>query len=210
MPSFILLGPPGSGKGTQATLLSERYSCVKISTGDLIRSHIAKQTPLGIQVKSLVAKGDLVPDELVSEIFKMEFLRCQSGFLADGFPRTLTQAKSFSEWITELNIPFPKVVFFDLPLSYLLDRLLGRRTCPLCNRSYHLHLNPPKVAGICDDDGETLIQRPDDEESVIRNRFSIYQKEIEPVLSHYGDNLLRVDASQSVNDVTTQILKVIS
>lgn len=204
MKSIILLGAPGSGKGTQAQQLTQ-FGLTKISTGDLIRDEIARETSLGMEVKSLVSSGALVPDELIFRIFREALSSATTGFIADGFPRTLNQAKMFENLLTELHLPAPKVVFLDLNLDVLMKRILGRRTCSKCSKVYNIYFNPPVSENICDSDGATLMQREDDKESVIQNRFKLYQQEIEPVLGFYGNRVIKLDATEAPDKVFERI-----
>ncbi len=203
--NLILLGAPGSGKGTQAEKLAADFGLTKISTGDLIRDQIARQTSIGLEVKSLVSSGALVSDDLIFKIFREALQAASTGFIADGFPRTLTQAQLFKELLDDLNLELPKVLFFDLNLDVLMKRILGRRTCPKCNKVYNIHFDPPVNAGHCNNDGEALKQREDDQEAVIKNRYTLYQKEIQPVLAFYGNSVIRIDADQSPSQVNAEV-----
>jgi len=163
----IFLGPPGAGKGTQAKELAARYGVPHLSTGDMLREHVSKGTPLGIKAKPIMERGELVPDSLVLQMIRERIERpdCTHGFVFDGFPRTVAQAKYLGELLKQHGYKRPFVIHLAIDTSVLLPRLTGRRTCKVCGEIYNIHDRPPKVAGICDADGGELVQRPDDRRS---------------------------------------------
>lgn len=207
MKDIVLLGPPGSGKGTQADSLVQKFGLKKISTGDLIRDHIIRNTPLGLQVKKVVDAGSLVSDELIGALFEDALRNASNGYIADGFPRTLPQAMQLTTLIEKLSLPKPKVFFLDLDLSVLVKRILGRKSCPTCGRGYNTFFSPPRIEGKCDDDETVLVQRSDDNEEVIRTRYLVFKNEIEPILNYYGEELVAINASQDPKVIFDQISK---
>ena len=192
---IVLLGPPGAGKGTHAKILSERYKIPHISTGDILRSQIQKQTPLGQRAKSFIDSGKLVPDNLVVEMVQ-ERLRnddVKNGFILDGFPRTVDQAEALDEILEKAKMSLHFVLQFDTSEEVIVDRLSGRRACPNCGANYHVYNIPPKNEGICDVCSRPLIQRKDDEPETVRKRLKVYQEQTAPLIEFYKKRkLLRV------------------
>ncbi len=192
---IVLLGPPGAGKGTHAKILSERYRIPHISTGDILRSHIKSETPLGKKAQSFIDNGKLVPDDLVIEMVnhRLENPDVKNGFILDGFPRTVEQAKALGALLEERKIPLSFVLEFDTSEEVIIFRLSGRRTCPKCGANYHLQNIVPKQDGICDQCQTALIQRKDDTIDTIRERLKVYHEQTEPLVKFYKDKkLLRV------------------
>ena len=218
----ILLGPPGAGKGTQAKRIVDRYGVPQISTGDLLRDHVARGTELGLAAKAIMARGELVPDELLYGIVasRLRQADCQRGFVLDGFPRTAAQAgwldafleKGLFENKSENSEKRPPVVI-QLLVDYtqLLLRLTGRRSCPTCGRLYNIHFQPALVDELCDVDGSKLVIRNDDREEVISGRFTAYEAQTKPVVDHYRAlrRLVTVDADRPMEEITAQIFGVI-
>lgn len=206
---FVLLGPPGAGKGTQAGILVHLFNVVHVSTGDLFRSNIKNETELGKKVKAYLSAGKLVPDELTIDLVwdRLDQEDCKNGFLLDGFPRTILQAEALEEGLKERGIALNGAINIAVPNEVLVQRLAGRRVCPECGATYHIAGQPPKKAGICDRCGSGLIQREDDEESVVRDRLYVYETQTAPLIDFYRtrDILISVNGSQSVEDVTRQI-----
>lgn len=186
---IVLLGAPGSGKGTEARLLSEKLSVPHISTGDILRRTIAQETPLGERARSYVEGGGLVPDEVIVGLVEERLGKddCKKGFILDGFPRTLAQAKSLQETLDGFGSSLDLVLHLEAPLEVLVERLAGRRVCGKCQTLFHVKNMPPKKEGICDRCGGELYQRPDDQEEVVRDRFKIYQSKAEELLDYYRE-----------------------
>lgn len=214
----ILLGPPGAGKGTQAKQIVERYGVPQISTGDLLRDNVARGTELGLQAKAIMARGELVPDELMYGIVadRLRGADCKRGFVLDGFPRTAAQAgwlDAFLEKEVFENSERCHPVVMQLLVDYtqLLQRLAGRRSCPTCGRLYNIHSQPPRVDELCDVDESKLVIREDDREEVISERLAAYEKQTRRVADYYRSQgrLVAINADRPVGEVTLQILAVI-
>lgn len=204
----VLLGPPGAGKSEQSRRLTERHSIPAISTGDLLRDHVRRGTPLGVQADSYMKAGQLVPDSLMNPILQERLAQpdCARGFVLDGYPRTLAQAESLDALLKRQSVP-SHIILLDVPTERLLKLLTGRRVCPRCNRSYNIYFQPPKKEGVCDADGTPLVQRSDDQEEVIRRRLETYEKETQPVIKYYAsqDRLVRVNGNQTPEQVAAEI-----
>ncbi len=181
---IILLGAPGAGKGTQATFIKEKFNIPQISTGDMLRAAVKAGTPLGLEAKSFMDSGGLVPDAviigLVSE--RIKDADCQAGFLFDGFPRTIPQAEAMKN----AGVGVDYVVEIDVPDEAIIERMSGRRSHPASGRTYHVKFNPPKVAGKDDVTGEDLVQRDDDKEQVVKNRLDVYHSQTKPLVNYYS------------------------
>lgn len=182
---LILLGGPGAGKGTQAGFLTQRYGIPQISTGDMLRKAVKEQSPLGIEAKKVMDAGDLVSDEIIIGLVKERIKEddCQTGFLFDGFPRTLAQADA----LKDAGINLDAVVEIDVDNDEIIKRMSGRRIHEPSGRSYHVVYNPPKVADRDDESGEPLIQRDDDKEETVRYRLSVYEEQTAPLKKYYQD-----------------------
>ncbi|MGC9988676.1 MAG: adenylate kinase [Terriglobales bacterium] len=222
----ILLGPPGAGKGTQSKQIVDRYGIPQISTGDLLRDHVARGTALGLEAKAIMARGELVSDELMYGIVasRLREADCKRGFILDGFPRTAAQAgwldafleqevfdKSSTTSSEEAEKCPPVVIQLLVDYNQLLLRLTGRRSCPTCGRLYNIHLQPPLVDELCDLDGSKLVIRDDDRQEVISGRLTAYENQTRPVADYYRvqRRLVAVNADRTVEEVTAQILGVI-
>ena len=222
----ILLGPPGAGKGTQSKQIVDRYGIPQISTGDLLRDHVARGTALGLEAKAIMARGELVSDELMYGIVasRLREADCKRGFILDGFPRTADQAgwldafleqevfdKSSTTSSEEAENCPPVVIQLLVDYNQLLLRLTGRRSCPTCGRLYNIHLQPPLVDELCDLDGSKLVIRDDDRQEVISGRLTAYENQTRPVADYYRvqRRLVAVNADRTVEEVTAQILGVI-
>ena len=181
---IILLGAPGAGKGTQATFIKEKFNIPQISTGDMLRAAVKAGTALGLEAKSFMDSGGLVPDTviigLVSE--RIKDADCQAGFLFDGFPRTIPQAEAMKN----AGVGIDYVVEIDVPDAAIVERMSGRRSHPASGRTYHIKFNPPKVTGKDDVTGEDLITRPDDAEDVVKNRLAVYHSQTKPLVNYYA------------------------
>ncbi len=205
---LVFLGPPGAGKGTIAVKAKDVYSIPHISTGDLFRENIRKETELGKKVKAILASGDLVPDEVTIAMVdnRLKEDDAAAGFILDGFPRTIAQADALME-MTALD----RVVNFVLDKEEIVKRLSGRRVCKSTGRTYHIIYNPPKVEGIDDETGEPLIQRDDDKEEAIRNRLEVYEASTAPLIDYYRQKglLVDIDASKSPDEVLSSMVEAL-
>jgi len=211
---MILLGPPGAGKGTQARFICERYGIPQISTGDMLRAAVAAGTELGKQAKAVMDAGELVSDDIIIGLVKERIAKadCASGFLFDGFPRTLAQAEA----MRDAGVDIDAVVEIAVPDDEIVARLSGRRSHPGSGRVYHVTFNPPKMEGVDDITGEPLVHRDDDREETIRNRLANYHAQTEVLTSYYGDleakggagapRLIKVDGTQSIDGVREEAL----
>jgi adenylate kinase len=205
---IVLVGPPGAGKGTQAQFIASHLSIPKISTGDIFRSNVSTGTELGQQAKAFMDRGDLVPDEITVAMVEARLLEddAQSGFLLDGFPRTVPQAETLRKllagWDTKVDVVLELVVDDD----EVVRRLSGRRTCRVCGRIWHILFEPPARAGLCDDCGGELFQRDDDRELTIRHRLDVYAQQTQPLIAFYADDgiLLGIDATGPVEEITAR------
>jgi adenylate kinase len=207
---IVLLGGPGAGKGTQAQILQKQFGYRQISTGDLLRAHVNKGTELGKAANSFMKAGDLVPDDLIIKMVEGE-LQGDTALLFDGFPRTVAQATALDALLESRGRGLPGAVFFNIARSQLEERLLGRWTNPRTGRVYHEKFSPPKVAGICDDDGGPLIQRPDDNAGTIKKRLDVFERETMPLVAYYRERerLAQIDATQPVEHVTHMLMHAI-
>ena len=184
---LILLGKPGSGKGTQSKRIAESEGIPAISTGDLIRAAIAEGSELGSRFREYTEKGQLVPDELVLAMVEERLTQddCSDGFLLDGFPRTVPQAEALEHWMDKTGVPLQAAINIDVPDEVLVERAAGRRFCPTDGMSYHVRFAPPRTEGICDHCGSELEQREDDREEVVSARIQEYRRKTEPLLDFY-------------------------
>jgi adenylate kinase len=210
--NIVLFGPPGSGKGTQAKMLAERYGIPHISTGDILRENLKNETKLGLEAKAYMEKGELVPDEILIGIIKERLSQpdCDSGFLLDGYPRTLPQAEALRAILRELVKELDLVLNIDVPDAELIKRLSGRRMCS-CGASYHLVFNPPKRAGVCDRCGHELYQRADDREEAIVNRLEVYKRQTQPLIAYYtrAGLMATVNGAAEIPEVFAEITRVL-
>ena len=210
---IVFMGPPGAGKGTQAEKIIENYQIPHISTGVMFRKAIKDQTELGMEAKRYMDQGALVPDHVTIGIVKDRLSEsdCKSGFLLDGFPRTVDQAKALDEILTSLDSKIDYVINIDVDLDILKERLTGRRICRSCGATYHMVFNPPAVAGTCDKCGGELYQRKDDNEETVGNRLDVYVSQTKPLLDYYSlaGNLVNINGQQSIDLVFAEIQDVL-
>jgi len=209
----ILLGPPGSGKGTQAQKMGERYHIPQISTGDILRGAVKERTPLGVEAQGYMDQGRLVPDEVVVGIVRERLMApdCKGGFILDGFPRTLPQAEALDATLQEMKREIDHVISIEVENEELLRRLTGRRTCRNCGAMYHVIFNPPVKEGICDVCGGELYQRDDDQEDTIRARLKVYEEQTAPLIAYYKNKgLLRtIDGVGEIEEIFQAIVKAV-
>jgi adenylate kinase len=217
---IVLLGPPGAGKGTQSKRIMESYGIPQVSTGDLLRENVALGTELGLVAKAVMARGELVCDDLVCGMVKQRLSQpdCKRGYILDGFPRTAAQAG----WLDALlddklfdnsrpTRAWPIVICLDVDYNQLLLRLTGRRSCPTCGRIYNVHFQPPRIDELCDVDGTKLVTRNDDRLEVIQPRLTAYQEQTRPVADYYRrtGRLVCVNGDRPMDEVTEQISRVL-
>lgn len=212
--NLLIMGPPGAGKGSQAVLIKDFYNIPHISTGDMFRDAISKQTSLGVLAKNYIDKGELVPDEVTVNIVRerLQDEDCKNGFLLDGFPRTIAQAKELDGILKELNIKIDNVINLVVEDNILISRITGRRVCSSCGATYHIENKKPKVVGICDMCGGALIQRADDTIDTVKNRINVYYKQTEPLLDYYNEKKLVVNINgfnKAIEDIFQDIIEVI-
>jgi adenylate kinase len=212
--AVIFLGPPGAGKGTQARQIAESYGVRHLSTGDMLREHVSRGTPLGLRAKPIMERGELVPDDLVLSMVEERISRpdCADGVILDGFPRTLAQAQKLDEILRRRFETDPLVVHFVVDEKQLMRRLTGRRTCKIGGEIYNIYDHPPKAPGRCDRDGGELVQRPDDREEVIAERLAAYEKQTRPLVEYYRRRgvLRDVDGMAAPDAVTKNVLELLA
>lgn len=210
---IVLLGPPGAGKGTQAKSISNRYSIPHISTGDIFRKNISEGTPLGIEAKAYIDKGQLVPDEVTINMVKdrLTWEDCKNGYLLDGFPRTVAQAEALEGFLADRNEKLDTALSIEVPSSFILERMTGRRVCPSCGASYHVKFNPPTKAGVCDVCGSDIVQRKDDTEETVSERLEVYERQTQPLIDFYNNKSLlsTVDGTKAINEVFESICSIL-
>jgi adenylate kinase len=211
--NLVLIGPPGSGKGTQAELLRDKNDFVHYSTGEVFRDHIARKTTVGIEVEEYVTSGRLVPDEVVLEVVNA-FLAEHAGksILYDGFPRTVPQAEGLDEVLVDNSLKIDMAVLVDLPDDEVVKRLTSRRQCRKCSKIYNLTFTPPTVENVCDACGGEIYQRKDDSEETIRGRLNVYHQQTEPVLHYYSaqGKLKRVEGALGRDRVYEEIARLLA
>ena len=210
---LVFLGAPGVGKGTQAEMVSAKFGIPKISTGDLLRAAVAQKSPLGIEAKQYMDRGDLVPDKVVIGLVeeKVGTQECAKGFILDGFPRTVPQADTLSELLAGKGLSLDRVIHFVIPREDVINRLSGRRSCSKCPAVYHVVFVPPKRENICDECGGALIQRSDDRKETVESRLTVYEAQTSPLIDYYREKnlLVELDGSGSVEAVQERLLSLL-
>jgi len=205
---LALLGPPGSGKGTQAQRICEAFDLVHLASGDILRAEKSSGSALGKKIRDFIDNGMLVPDDLMIDLMMQKILSLKKGFVLDGFPRTLPQAQALNRALFEANRPLMLVLNFVVNPKVLSRRFEGRRVCPVCLTVYHIDSLPPAVDGVCDNDGTKLIIREDDRPEVVQKRISTYQETMAPLIAYYAQlgNFKTVDTSASIDEVTKHVI----
>lgn len=210
---IVLLGPPGAGKGTQAEVLAEQLGLPHISSGDIFRENLKKQTELGQKAQSFMSRGELVPDDLTIAMIRdrLEKMDAANGAVLDGFPRTPAQADALSRMLKELGGEVKVVPYISVPDQVLIERLSGRWTCRSQGHVFHEKYNPPKQPGVCDYDGSELYQRDDDRPETVENRIRVYNQQTAPLIDHYRNLglLAEIDGTQPIEQVTQDLLGVV-
>jgi adenylate kinase len=203
---LVFLGPPGAGKGTQAKILEDRFGYRQVSTGDMLRKHRSQKTPLGLEAQGYMDAGKLVPDDLVIRMVEAE-LENVDNVIVDGFPRTIPQAEAFDALLKRKGLSAVAVIF-DVDYAVLTERITGRWSNPRTGRVYHSKFAPPRVPGICDEDGGPLVQRPDDSAEVVTKRLAEYDEKTAPLIAYYekAGDFVHVDALGAIDDVTRAII----
>ena len=213
--NILLLGAPGAGKGTQAAFLNKQFGIPQISTGDMLREAVQNKSDLGLKAKSFMDRGELVPDNLIIDLVKQRIIKkdCSQGFMLDGFPRTLSQAKALDEAQVKINY----VVAIEVPDEVIIERLSGRRVHPASGRTYHVQFNPPKNANKDDITNEELIIRDDDKEETVISRLANYNKSTKPLISFYQDksathelNFISIDGTANIDSINILLRKSIA
>jgi adenylate kinase len=210
---FVLLGPPGAGKGTQAQLVSKELGIPHISSGDIFRENIKNKTKLGQLAKNYIDQGELVPDDVTISMIQERLSKpdCSLGALLDGFPRTPAQAETLDEMLEEFEGRVNLVPYIQVPENVLIERLTGRWTCRAQGHVFHEKFNPPKVKGVCDFDGSELYQREDDKVETVTNRIKVYFRQTMPLITYYQDNevLVKLDGTKSIEAVSADLLQAL-
>lgn len=210
---IVLLGPPGAGKGTQASMIAEELGLAHISSGNIFRENIDNKTELGMRAQAYTEQGQLVPDDITIAMVedRLNQMDCQNGAVLDGFPRTVAQAKALEKMLAKHKNKVQCTVFINVPESVLVERLSGRWTCATEEHVYHLKFNPPKQPGVCDVDGSNLHQRIDDQKETVEKRISEYAQKTAPLIQFYKEEglLYEVDGTNSINLVKEEIMKAV-
>ena len=210
---MVLLGPPGSGKGTQASALEQRWKLPHIASGDLLRANVRDDSDLGRRARPFMDRGDLVPDDLILDMMAARLAEPEAaeGYVLDGFPRTVAQAHALADRLDAMGQSLDAVIYLGVPEEELLRRLSGRLTCPACNAIYQVDTMPSKKEGICDICGAKLVQRQDEQPDVVRNRLKVYTQQTKPVLDYYRQKglLHDVDGTIGVDRVLSEIASIV-
>ena len=211
---LVLVGPPGAGKGTQAQFLAAHFQIPHISTGDIFRANLKGETPLGLEAKKYMDKGDLVPDSVTNDMVKDRLNKddLDNGFLLDGYPRNVAQAEVLRAVLAEKTTPLHAALELNIDPEEIVARLSGRRSCSNCQKPYHVVNEKPAVEGVCDSCGGTLIQREDDKAEVIKHRLNVYAEQTAPIINFYRNEglLITINASGSVSDITAAAISALS
>ena len=208
---IILLGPPGSGKGTQADKIRDMLKIPHISTGDMLREAIKNNSPIGKEVKQYLDSGKLVPDETIIKLISQRTNQtdCEKGFILDGFPRTINQAKGLDLILNQMKRKIDKVINLAVSEEILVERLSGRRTCSKCGAPYHIKYKPPEKENICNKCGGELYQRDDDKPETIKQRFQVYQQQTAPLLDYYKKVVINVSGDENIDKISNRIASII-
>ena len=211
---LVLVGPPGAGKGTQAQFLAAHFQIPHISTGDIFRANLKGETPLGLEAKNYMDKGDLVPDSVTNDMVKDRLNKddLDNGFLLDGYPRNVAQAEVLRAVLAEKTTPLHAALELNIDPEEIVARLSGRRSCSNCQKPYHVVNEKPAVEGVCDSCGGTLFQREDDKAEVIKHRLNVYAEQTAPIINFYRNEglLITINASGSVSDITAAAISALS
>ena len=211
---YVLLGPPGAGKGTQAAIVAEKCGIPHISSGNIFRENLEKNTDLGIKAKAYMEKGELVPDEITIGMVQDRLLQadCKNGALLDGFPRTPAQAKALEDFLAKNDGAIASVPFINVPADELIDRLSSRWVCKAEGHTYNTKFSPPKKAGVCDIDGSELYQRNDDKRETVEQRIRVYSEQTAPLIDFYKEKglLVEINGANPIDEVTIEVLKVVA
>ena len=210
--NLLLFGAPGTGKGTQSSFLISHYKLYHISTGDLFRKALGEKTPLGLKAQSYMDKGELVPDSIVISLIEEVLADIKSGFILDGFPRTLDQAEALDSLMKKMSLALDKVLYLNVPEPILIERIVGRRVAEKSGYVYHVKFNPPQKEGICDRSGEKLIHRSDDKEEVVVQRLKAYREQTEPLIEYYREKniLFELNGCGSPKEVFSRLQSVLN
>ncbi len=210
---IIMLGAPGAGKGTQAKMIATKYGIPHISTGDIFRANIKQGTELGAKAKGYMDKGLLVPDELVCDLVvdRIQQADCEKGYILDGFPRTIPQAKALEDALNAIEQKLDYAINVEVPDENIINRMSGRRACVGCGATYHILFNPTKEEGVCDACGESLILRDDDKPETVKNRLDVYHDQTQPLIDFYAERkaLAEVDGTQTMEKVFEDIISIL-